>query len=87
MNKENLTRRAFLTVAGAGTVFTSHAVRANTAQVVPGRVSPNERLNIAAIGIGGMGRANIDACATDMFEAVEQSYQYLTQHQLAKGNK
>jgi len=70
MNKENLTRRAFLTVAGAGTVFTSHAVRANTAQVVPGRVSPNERLNIAAIGIGGMGRANIDACATENIVAL-----------------
>ena len=29
----------------------------------------------------------LDACKTDMFEAVEKSYNYLTQNGLAKGNK
>jgi sugar phosphate isomerase/epimerase len=29
----------------------------------------------------------LDNCKTDMFEAVEKSYNYLTQNGLAKGNK
>ncbi len=29
----------------------------------------------------------LDACATDMFEAVEQSYRYLVGNGLARGNK
>jgi hypothetical protein len=29
----------------------------------------------------------LDNCKTDMFEAVEKSYNYLTKNGLAKGNK
>jgi predicted dehydrogenase len=66
MTGKGMTRRGFLAAAtstaiGAGCATT----RVNTAKVVPGKISPNEKLNIAAIGVGGMGRSNIDACATE----------------------
>ncbi|GMW03059.1 MAG: dehydrogenase [Candidatus Hydrogenedentota bacterium] len=70
MSKHVLSRRAFLaatttTVAGAGC-----ATRVNTAKVVPGKISPNEKLNIAGIGIGGMGRNNIAACKEENIVAL-----------------
>ena len=70
MKKQTLTRRAFLAATTTSTVLPACATRVNTARVVPGRVSPNERLNIAAIGAGGMGRANIDACSTENIVAL-----------------
>ncbi len=70
MEDRSLTRRAFLAAAGTGVAATAHVACANTARVVPGRISPNERLNIAAIGVGGMGRANIEACATENIVAL-----------------
>ncbi|MBI2423658.1 MAG: Gfo/Idh/MocA family oxidoreductase [Candidatus Hydrogenedentes bacterium] len=45
-------------------------MKPNTARVVPGRVSPNARLNIAAVGIGGMGSGNIDRCSTENIVAL-----------------
>ena len=70
MNKQTLSRRAFLASTTSSTLLPACATRVNTARVVPGRVSPNERLNIAAIGAGGMGRANIDACSTENIVAL-----------------
>ncbi len=60
MTNNKLTRRAFLaattTTAVAGTAW---AQQPNTARVVPRRVSPNETLNVAGIGVGGKGMQNI----------------------------
>lgn len=69
MAKRIFPRRTFL--AAATTVAASaYADSVNTARVVPSRVSPNERLNIAAIGVGGMGGANINACSTENIVAL-----------------
>jgi predicted dehydrogenase len=62
MNHHELTRRAFL-AATTTTAISVYAAPPNTAKVVPGKLSPNEKMNIAAVGIGGMGRGNIGACA------------------------
>ncbi len=65
MKHPGISRRAFLAAATTTAVAAGCATRMNTAQVIPGKLSPNEKLNIAAIGAGGMGRANIDACSTE----------------------
>ena len=71
MLKNAISRRTFLaTTAAAATGCATSAPRVNTAQVVPGKVSPNEKLNIAAIGIGGMGSANLEACSTENIVAL-----------------
>lgn len=60
MTDLQLTRRAFL--AAATTTALACGVRAqtpNTARVVPRKVSPNERLNVAGIGAGGKGAQDI----------------------------
>ena len=58
--KKELSRRSFIkTGTTAATVFSivpGHVVGAN------GKTPPSEKLNIAGIGIGGMGRGNIGAC-------------------------
>ncbi len=77
MDKGMLSRRAFLAAATTTALSSGCATRVNTARVVPGKVSPNGKLNIAAVGIGGMGRANIDACAEENITAlcdVDQVY-------------
>jgi predicted dehydrogenase len=71
-NYETFSRRAFLaavttTAVAAGCATTP---KMNTAKVVPGKISPNEKLNIAAIGIGGMGSGNINACTTENIVAL-----------------
>lgn len=69
MSRTTVSRRAFL--AATTTAITAGcATRVNTAKVVPGKISPNEKLNIAAVGIGGMGRANIDACKNENIVAL-----------------
>lgn len=69
MNYDALTRRAFLATA---TTFAASCAttRTNTARVVPGRVSPNEKLNIAGIGVGGMGGGNLRQCADENIVAL-----------------
>ena len=67
MKHQNLTRRAFIatsTLAASqmGCATTKTRVAANDAQVVPGKVSPNEKLNVAAIGAGGKGFSDIMSC-------------------------
>lgn len=60
-----LGRRAFIgSAAAAFTILPSHVVRAG-----PGR-SPNEKLNIAGIGVGGMGATNLANCATENIVAL-----------------
>lgn len=84
MTDSHLSRRAFLaattTTALAGAAWTQQP---NTARVVPRRVSPNEKLNVAGIGVGGKGthdilsfrRENIVAlCDVDIERAAEAFY-------------
>lgn len=61
MKNSSLTRRAFL-AASTTTVAASAFAAPNSAKVVPGKVSPNEKLNIAAIGAGGKGLSDIMSC-------------------------
>ncbi|HOJ70015.1 MAG TPA: Gfo/Idh/MocA family oxidoreductase, partial [Candidatus Hydrogenedentes bacterium] len=83
--KENtwvLTRRAFL-AAATTTACVAAAAAPNTARVVPRKVSPNEKLNVAGIGVGGKGihdimsykRENVVAlCDVDWKRAEEAFY-------------
>lgn len=57
-NSTPLTRRAFL-AATTTTALVAASVRANDAQVVPRKISPNEKLNVAGIGVGGKGLSDI----------------------------
>lgn len=66
--KSLVSRRSFLGFA---------AVAAGTLSVVPkqalggsGVTSPNEKLNIAGIGVGGMGKGNLTACETENIVAL-----------------
>jgi predicted dehydrogenase len=63
MANDRVTRRAFLataTTTAAGLALGAQSP--NTAKVVPGKISPNEKLNVAAIGAGGKGRDDIFNC-------------------------
>ena len=62
MSKHELTRRAFLAATTTVAISARAETKPNTAKVVPGKVSPNENLNIAAIGAGGKGRSDIWEC-------------------------
>ncbi len=85
MSTHDLTRRAFL-AATTTAVLAGCATgnpKPNTAKVVPGKISPNEKLNIAGIGVGGKGtqdilsftRENIVAiCDVDLGHAEETVY-------------
>ena len=65
---ESIDRRAFLGgAAGAVAAFTvvpSHVLAGAAGQ------RPSDKLNLAAIGIGGMGASNINACSTENFVAL-----------------
>jgi predicted dehydrogenase len=86
MSMQDITRRAFLAAATTTAVLSGCATgnpKPNTAKVVPGKLSPNEKLNIAAIGAGGKGaqdilslaRENIVAlCDVDLASAAEAIY-------------
>ncbi|MBX7255820.1 MAG: Gfo/Idh/MocA family oxidoreductase [Candidatus Hydrogenedentes bacterium] len=67
MGKHVLTRRAFLmaTTTSAVMTFSKAAAAPNTAKVVPRKLSPNEKLNCAAIGAGGKGLSDIMACTKE----------------------
>ena len=67
MGKHVLTRRAFLmaTTTSAVMTFSKAAAAPNTAKVVPRKLSPNEKLNVAAIGAGGKGFSDIMACTNE----------------------
>lgn len=60
-------RREFLGAAGAVAAFTvvpSHVLAGAAGQ------RPSDKLNLAAIGVGGMGASNINACSTENFVAL-----------------
>jgi predicted dehydrogenase len=70
MSDKDLTRRAFLAVAaGAGASFAASAqgvkTRVNSAKVVPRKISPNEKLDIAGIGAGGKANEDLGACRNE----------------------
>jgi predicted dehydrogenase len=62
MSKQGLTRRAFLAATTTSAVAVSGFVRANDARVVPGKISPNEKINVVGIGVGGKGMGDISSC-------------------------
>ena len=64
MNKTSITRRAFLAATTTATVLAGCQSKPNTAKVVPGKVSPNEKLNIAGIGAGSKGQEDILTCSS-----------------------
>ncbi len=75
MKRKDMTRRAFLattTLAASqtGCAAAHTRVAVNDARVVPGRESPNERLNVAAIGAGGQGFGDIMSCRSENIVAL-----------------
>ena len=72
MREHSMTRRAFLATSTTCAMGAAGAtsLTVNTARVIPGKLSPNEKLNLAAVGIGGMGNANIQACHTENMVAL-----------------
>ncbi len=58
-----LPRREFL--RATGTVLTAFSLAPSCVLSAPGRTAPGEKLNIAAIGCGGMGAGDIGAVAPD----------------------
>jgi predicted dehydrogenase len=65
MNQDSLSRRAFLEKAATMTAFSfaaPHLAAAAQASAAP-KPGPNSRIHLGLIGCGGMGRANLGACA------------------------
>ena len=66
MSKITLTRRAFIAATTAsfayGAQAKSYSKAPAKADVVPGKKSPNDKLNLAAIGAGGKGYSDILSC-------------------------
>lgn len=74
MDSFSITRRAFLaattTTMAFGAIKTDKGkefisappVTPNTAKVIPRKLSPNEKVNVAAIGAGGKGSSDIMSC-------------------------
>src|SRR5881628_2268828 len=71
MSKTSINRRAFLTAAtSAAMTLTGAAAAPRRARVAPQRLSPNEKLNVAAIGAGGKGASDIAACSKENIVAL-----------------
>ena len=72
MKDQGLTRRAFLAATTTSVLMAGYAgaQKPNTAQVVPRKLSPNEKLNVAGIGVGGMGKGDIMSCASENIVAL-----------------
>lgn len=65
-----ITRRAFLAATTTTAVGIALPARPNDAKVVPGKHSPNELLNIAAVGCGGKGREDVMSCRKENIVAL-----------------
>ena len=67
-----LTRRSFLAATTTSLALAGCATKTkiNTAKVVPRKVSPNEKLNIASIGVGGMGSGDVNGCKSENIVAL-----------------
>lgn len=92
MTNQDLTRRAFIAAATSSAIALSSRVYAvNDAKVVPRKISPNEKMNVAGIGCGGKGRTDLRSCgreniiavcdidwvrASEVFEAVPDAKRY-----------
>ncbi len=61
--KATRTRREFLGMAGAGAA--TLAIVPRHALAASGQTAPNEKVNIAGIGVAGMGRADLDALSDE----------------------
>lgn len=69
MSTQEITRRAFLT-ATTTTAAVVAGCATNTAKVVPGKISPNEKINCAGIGVGGKGMGDISSCRRENIVAL-----------------
>ena len=69
-NHTKLTRRAFLAATTSSALGLSLSPKCNAAKVVPGKISPNEKLNIASVGAGGQARGDIMACRKENIVAL-----------------
>ncbi len=73
MTNSKLTRRAFLAATTTSALAVGCAPRAprlSRARVIPRKLSPNEKMNIAGIGVGGMGRGDIMNCRSENIVAL-----------------
>ncbi|HPO12206.1 MAG TPA: Gfo/Idh/MocA family oxidoreductase [Candidatus Hydrogenedentes bacterium] len=73
MSDSKMTRRAFLAATTTTAVVIAAggcATKPNTARVVPRKLSPNEKLNIAGIGVGGMGGGDVNGCGEENIVAL-----------------
>ncbi|RPH89304.1 MAG: twin-arginine translocation signal domain-containing protein, partial [Calditrichaeota bacterium] len=64
-NDGNRSRRDFLKASAAAT-FAFHYLPSR----LLGRDAPSNKLNIAAVGVGGMGNSNLRACAGENIVAL-----------------
>ncbi|MDO4570643.1 MAG: Gfo/Idh/MocA family oxidoreductase [Planctomycetia bacterium] len=64
----SLSRRNFLSASAVGAVGVGLIVLPQN--VVRGEVSPNEKLNLAILGVGGRGRANLNGCMSENIYAL-----------------
>ena len=75
-----LSRRAFLAATTTTAIITATGAAdakektrtpcINTARVIPRKLSPNEKLNIAGIGVGGKGKDDIMSCRSENIVAL-----------------
>ncbi len=72
MKEIALSRRAFLAATTTSTLIAgaTRAYAINTASVIPRKLSPNEKLNIASIGVGGMGAGDVKGCSGENIVAL-----------------
>ena len=63
-----LPRRQFMRNAAAATAALTLLPRG--AQARPRKIAPSDRVNIAAVGVGGMGRANLQALSSQNIVAL-----------------
>ncbi len=72
MSDWKMTRRAFLAATTTTLALAGTATRniCNAARVVPRKLSPNEKLNIAGIGVGGMGGGDVNGCGEENIVAL-----------------
>ncbi len=68
MQKSTLTRRELVKTAGAAVAVATIVPRHAVAQ--SGKTSPNEKLNIAGIGVGGMGAGDLNAVSGENIVAL-----------------
>ncbi len=63
----NISRRDFISSAAAAAAFT---IVPQSVLGGPGNTAPSDKLNIAGVGIGGMGKENVKACQSENIVAL-----------------